>query len=75
MVPWRDRAGRFETGPERTVTQLASGSGWTYGAPYDTAADGRFLALIRTQASPPLRIRVVVGWDREVARLGSKDPR
>lgn len=75
VLPWHDQAGRFETGPERTVTQLAFGSGWTYGAPYDTAAGGRFLALIRTQASPPLRIRVVLGWDREVTRLGSKEPR
>ncbi len=75
VVPWRDRAGRFETGPERAVTKLSFGSGWTFGAPYETAADGRFLALVRTQASPPLRIRVVVGWDREVARLGSKEPR
>ena len=70
VAPWREQAGRFETGPERAVTQLSFGSGWTFGAPYDTTADGRFLALVRTQASPPLRIRVVVGWDREVARLG-----
>ena len=75
VVPWRDRGGRFETGPERPVAELAFGSGWTFGAPYDTAADGRFLALIRTQPAPPLRIRVVVGWDREVTRLGSKESR
>jgi WD40 repeat protein len=75
VLPWHDQAGRFETGAERMVTQLAFGSGWTYGAPYDTAADGRFLALIRTQASPPPRIRVVLGWDREVIRLGSTDLR
>ena len=75
VLPWRDRAGRFETGAERAVAQLAFGSGWTFGAPYDAAADGRFLALIRTHPSPPLRIRVVVGWDREVMRLGSKEPR
>jgi hypothetical protein len=75
VLPWRERDGRFETGAERAVTQLTFGSGWTFGAPYDTAADGRFLALVRTQASPPVRIRVVVGWDREVTRLGSKEPR
>ena len=73
--PWREQAGRFETGPERVVAQLAFGSGWTFGAPYDAAADGRFLALVRTEASPPPRIRVVLGWDREVARLGLKEPR
>jgi len=75
VVPWRDRDGRFETGPERTVTRLAAGSGWTYGAPYDTASGDRFLALIRTEAPQPVRIRVVVGWDREVTRLGAKEPR
>jgi len=75
VAPWREQAGRFETGAERAVAHLSFGSGWTFGAPYDTTADGRFLALVRTQASPPLRIRVVVGWDREVARLGSKEAR
>ena len=70
---WRDNGGRFEIGPERIVTQLAFGSGWTYGAPYDVAADGRFLALVRTDASPPPRIRVVLGWDREVTRLAAQD--
>ena len=70
---WRDNGGRFEIGPERVVAPLAFGSGWTYGAPYDVAPDGRFLALVRTEASPPPRIRVVLGWDREVTRLGSSD--
>jgi hypothetical protein len=73
VVPWRDSAGRFEIGAERPVIHLASGSGWTYGPPYDTAADGRFLALIRTERPPPLRIHVVIGWDREVRRLESKE--
>ena len=72
---WRDSNGRFEIGPERVVAPLAFGSGWTYGAPYDVAADGRFLALVRTEALPPPRIRVVLGWDREVTRLGSRDQR
>jgi serine/threonine-protein kinase len=66
---WRDNRGRFEIGPERVVAPLAFGSGWTYGAPYDVARDGRFLALVRTEASPAPRIRVVLGWDREVTRL------
>ena len=70
---WRDNNGRFEIGPERVVAPLAFGSGWTYGAPYDVSADGRFLALVRTEVSPPPRIRVVLGWDREVTRLGSRD--
>lgn len=65
---WRDNNGRFEIGPERVVAPLAFGSGWTFGAPYDAAADGRFLALVRTEASPPPRIRVVVGWDPATAR-------
>jgi hypothetical protein len=39
---WRDTNGRFEIGPERAVGQLAFGSGWTYGAPYDVADGGRF---------------------------------
>ena len=43
-----------------------------YGAPYDAAADGRFLALVRTEASPPPRIRIVLGWDQEVRRIGQK---
>jgi hypothetical protein len=72
---WRDVEGRFEIGPERVVTQLAFGSGWTYGAPYDVAEGGRFLALVRTEPTPPPRIRVVLGWNREVARLGSPDQR
>jgi Tol biopolymer transport system component len=75
VLPWQERDGRFETGPERAVAQLAFGSGWTYGAPYDVAADGRFLALVRTEAPPPPRIRVVLGWDREVTRLGSANLR
>jgi serine/threonine-protein kinase len=70
---WRDNNGRFEIGPERVVAPLAFGSGWIYGAPYDVAADGRFLALVRNEASPPPRIRVVLGWDREVRRLASRD--
>jgi serine/threonine-protein kinase len=70
---WRDNNGRFEIGPERVVAPLAFGSGWTYGAPYDVASDGRFLALVRTEASAPPRIRVVLGWDHEVTRLGSRD--
>ena len=60
---WRENNGRFEIGPERVVAPLAFGSGWTFGAPYEVAPDGRFLALVRTEASPPPRIRVVVGWD------------
>jgi hypothetical protein len=72
---WRDTNGRFDTGPERVVGQLAFGSGWTYGAPYDVADNGRFLALVRTEVTPLPRIRVVLGWEREVARLGSQDQR
>jgi eukaryotic-like serine/threonine-protein kinase len=68
---WRDVNGRFEIGPERVITQLAFGSGWTYGAPYDVTDDGRFLALVRTEPSRPPRIRVVLGWDREVTQLGA----
>ena len=50
VMPWHEQTGSFETGPERAVTDFAFGSGWTFGAPYDTAADGRFLALVRTEA-------------------------
>ena len=71
--PWHAVAGNFEIGPERVVAPLAFGSGWTYGAPYDVTADGRFIALVRTEPSPPSRIRIVLGWDREVARLRSRD--
>jgi hypothetical protein len=70
---WRDNHGRFEIGPERVVAPLAFGSGWIFGAPYDVASDGRFLALVRTEASPPPRIRVVLGWDRELAHLAARD--
>ena len=69
---WRDDNGHFQIGPERVVAPLAYGSGWTYGAPYDVAADGRFLALVRTDPPEPSRIRVVLGWDHEVVRLGSQ---
>jgi len=75
VLAWRERDGRFEVGAERRVAQLAFGSGWTYDAPYDVAADNRFLALVRTAAPAPPRIRVVLGWDREVMRLGSLDAR
>jgi serine/threonine-protein kinase len=70
---WRVHEGRFEIGPERVVAPLAFGSGWSYGAPYDVAADGRFLALVRTEAPTPPRIRVVLGWEREIAGRGSRD--
>jgi len=69
--PWRESRAGFEVGPERVVTQLAFGSGWTYGAPYDVAGGGRFLALVRTEDTPAPRIRVVLGWNGEVERLGS----
>jgi hypothetical protein len=75
VLPWNERDGRFETGPERPVAQLSFGSGWTYGAPYDVAAGNRFLALVRTETPLPPRIRVVLGWDREVTRLGSQHTR
>ncbi len=75
VLPWHEHDGRFETGPERAVTDFAFGSGWTYGAPYDTAADGRFLALVRTDVAPPVRVRVVLGWDHELARLAVQDVR
>jgi Tol biopolymer transport system component len=73
VLPWKDQNGRFETGAERAIAPLAFGSGWTFGAPYDVTADGRFLALVRTSPASPPRIHVVVGWDQEVARLGSGD--
>jgi hypothetical protein len=71
--PWRDNAGRFDVGPERVVTELAFGSGWTYGSPYDAADGGRFLALVRTDETPPSLIRVVVGWNHELTRLSARD--
>jgi serine/threonine-protein kinase len=70
---WRDDNGRFDIGPERVVARLAYGSGWSYGAPYDVTSDGRFLALVRTEATRPPIIRVVLGWEREMARLRSRD--
>jgi Tol biopolymer transport system component len=75
VLPWHDQSGQFETGPERTLAQLSFGSGWTFGTPYDAAADGRLLALVRTQDPAPVRIRVVLGWGRELSRLGSNEPR
>ena len=74
VQPWRDQAGHFETGPERTLTELSVGSGWTFGTPFDAAADGRLLALVRTWDAPPSNLRVVLGWDREVSRLWSNAP-
>jgi hypothetical protein len=72
---WRDVGGRFEIGPERVITQLAFGSGWTYGAPYDVTHDGRFLSLVRTEASRPPRVRVVLGWEREVTAMSTRGNR
>jgi hypothetical protein len=72
---WRENQGQFEIGPERFVAPLAFGSGWAFGAPYDVASDGRFIALVRTEPTPPPRIRVVLGWDREVTRLATPDRR
>jgi hypothetical protein len=66
---WRDNGGRFEVGPERMITQLAFGSGWTYGSPYEVSEDGRFLALVRTDATVSAGVRVVLGWDHDVKRL------
>ena len=51
------------------------GSGWTFGTPFDAAADGRLLALVRTREAPPSTLRVVLGWDREVSRLWANAPR
>jgi serine/threonine-protein kinase len=70
---WRATSGKFQVGPERVVAPLAFGSGWIYGAPYDVARDGRMLALVRTEPPPPPRIRVVLGWDHELARLASRE--
>ena len=75
LQTWHDNHGRFETGPESTVAALAVGSGWTFGAPFDGAADGRLLALVRTREAPPLRIRIVLGWDLEVSQLQTAGPR
>jgi len=72
LQSWRDNEGRFETGPESPLADLSVGSGWTFGAPFDAAADGRLLALVRTHESPPPRVRIVLGWDREVSRLQSE---
>jgi Tol biopolymer transport system component len=71
---WRTDSGGFEIGPERVVAPLAFGSGWTYGAPYDVTTDGRFLALVRIDPSPPPRIRVLLGWDRLVAAAFKRSP-
>ena len=72
---WREVDGRFETGPESRLTELTVGSGWTFGAPFDAAADGRLLALVRARETLPPRIRIVLGWDREVSRLESEAPK
>ena len=72
---WHEENGQFQIGPERVVAPLAFGSGWSYGAPYDVAEGGRFLAIVRTTEMPPPRIRVVLNWDREVSRLADRDRR
>ena len=55
------------------MTQLTFGSGGTYGSPDDVAEGGRFLAIVRTEDAPPPRVRVVLGWDHEVTRLGREN--
>jgi hypothetical protein len=42
--------------------------------PYDVSEDGRFLALVRTDATVSAGVRVVLGWTHDVARLGSRCP-
>ena len=73
VMPWRSVNGRFDIGSEHHIAALTVGTGWMYGTPYDAARDGRFLAIVRTEAAPPVRIRVVLGWDRDVARLDPSD--
>jgi hypothetical protein len=63
---WRDEHGRFEPGVQKTLAPLPYGSGWLFSAPVDSLADGRLLALVRASAAGPPRIRVVLGWDREL---------
>ena len=74
VEPWHERGGRFEAGPEHALATLSFGSGWIFGAPYDAAPDGRLLAFVRTAAPQPPRIRVVIGWDRELSAHVSRPP-
>lgn len=71
VMPWRSVQSRFTIGAEHPIAPLTVGTGWIFGMPYDAARDGRLLALVRTEPDPPPRIRVVLGWDRDVAR---RDP-
>lgn len=66
-MAWHDHDGHFETGSQRAVTAFAFGSGWTYGAPYDTAAGGRFLALV-----PPSPLRLYASVSSSVGIASSR---
>ena len=72
---WRTDQGRFATGPERAITRLPYGSGWVFGAPVDSAASGRLLAIVPTTAPEPPRIHVVLRWDRELSRPAAREGR
>jgi hypothetical protein len=41
--------------------------------PYEIQSPLGAGAIVRTEGSPPLRIRIVVGWDREVTLLGARE--
>jgi hypothetical protein len=75
VMPWHAINGRFDIGAEHAIAPLTVGTGWMFGTPYDAARDGRFLAIVRTDPDPPVRIRVVLDWHRDVARLDPSDRR
>jgi hypothetical protein len=69
-VPWRAPQSTFTAGPERIVAELDFGSLPGYPAPFDAAADGRVLALVRLSPPPHPRIVVVVQWAQELSKPG-----
>jgi serine/threonine-protein kinase len=66
-LAWRDDQGRFSAGDEQVIGEFAFGSLRGYPGPYDTASDGRVLALLRTREPAPPRVQVVLDWPRTLA--------
>ena len=67
-MDYRDEAGAFVTDTERVAAHIgAPGEGGLQG--FDVLPDGRsFVILRQVRADEPARLRVVRGWQTEIAK-------